>query len=119
MAMRSWVLKSWPEVVWQPPASSSLWPLFHHMGTDVRIELDELGLRGGHIRDDIGGAGHTGLALTIEHASGRCWRGCHFRHATAGGEKFEPVFSVDVVNRQGEVVATVEKTVYVRRKPKD
>jgi len=41
------------------------------------------------------------------------------RHATAGGEKFEPVFSVDVVNRQGEVVATVEKTVYVRRKPKD
>jgi hypothetical protein len=26
---------------------------------------------------------------------------------------------VDVVNRQGEVVATVEKTVYVRRKPKD
>ena len=43
MAMRSWVLKSWPEVVWQPPASSSLWPLFHHMGTEVRIELDELG----------------------------------------------------------------------------
>lgn len=43
MAMRSWVLKSWPEVVWQPPASASLWPVFHHMGTDVRTELDELG----------------------------------------------------------------------------
>ncbi|GLT23160.1 DUF4442 domain-containing protein [Zoogloea oryzae] len=39
------------------------------------------------------------------------------RQATAGGDKFEPVFTVDVVNRQGEVVATVEKTVYVRRKP--
>lgn len=40
------------------------------------------------------------------------------RQATAGGDKHEPVFTVDVVNRQGEVVATVEKTVYVRRKPK-
>lgn len=39
------------------------------------------------------------------------------RQATAGGDKFEPVFTVDVVNRKGEVVATVEKTVYVRRKP--
>ena len=39
------------------------------------------------------------------------------RRATAGGGKHEPVFAVDVVNRQGEVVATVEKTVYVRRKP--
>lgn len=40
------------------------------------------------------------------------------RQATAGGDKHEPVFTVDVVNRKGEVVATVEKTVYVRRKPK-
>lgn len=39
------------------------------------------------------------------------------RQATAGGDKHEPVFTVDVVNRKGEVVATVEKTVYVRRKP--
>ena len=39
------------------------------------------------------------------------------RHATAGGDKHEPVFSVDVLNRQGEVVATVDKTIYVRRKP--
>jgi len=43
MAMRSWVLKSWPEVVWQPPASASLWPVFHHMGTDIRAECDDLG----------------------------------------------------------------------------
>lgn len=43
MAMRSWVLKSWPEVVWQPPASASLWPVFHHMGTDIRTDCDELG----------------------------------------------------------------------------
>lgn len=41
------------------------------------------------------------------------------RHATAGGDKHEPVFTVDVLNRRGEVVATVEKTVYVRRKPGD
>jgi len=39
------------------------------------------------------------------------------RQATAGGDKFEPAFTVEVVNRKGEVVATVEKTVYVRRKP--
>ena len=39
------------------------------------------------------------------------------RRATAGGDKHEPVFTVDVTNRQGEVVATVEKTLYVRRKP--
>lgn len=43
MAMRSWVLKSWPEVVWQPPATAALWPVFHHMGTDIRSERDELG----------------------------------------------------------------------------
>lgn len=43
MAMRSWVLKSWPEVVWQPPASASLWPIFHHMGTEVRADPDESG----------------------------------------------------------------------------
>lgn len=43
MAMRSWVLKSWPEVVWQPPASASLWPVFHHMGTDIRGACDEQG----------------------------------------------------------------------------
>ena len=39
------------------------------------------------------------------------------RQATAGGQKYEPTFAVDVVNRHGEVVATVEKTIYVRRKP--
>lgn len=39
------------------------------------------------------------------------------RQATAGGGKYEPTFSVDVVNRQGEVVATVDKTIYVRLKP--
>ncbi|MDD2669132.1 MULTISPECIES: DUF4442 domain-containing protein [Zoogloea] len=39
------------------------------------------------------------------------------RQATAGGGKYEPTFSVDVMNHQGEVVATVEKTIYVRLKP--
>ena len=32
------------------------------------------------------------------------------------GEKIEPLFSVDVVDEQGEVVATVEKRLYVRRR---
>jgi len=32
------------------------------------------------------------------------------------GEKLEPVFSVDVVDEQGEVVAKVEKRLYVRKK---
>lgn len=43
MAMRSWVLKSWPEVVWLPPASAGQWPVFHHMGTGMRPDRDELG----------------------------------------------------------------------------
>jgi hypothetical protein len=32
------------------------------------------------------------------------------------GEKLEPVFNVDVVDEQGEVVAKVEKRLYVRKK---
>ena len=32
------------------------------------------------------------------------------------GEKLEPVFSVDAVDEQGEVVAKVEKRLYVRKK---
>lgn len=39
------------------------------------------------------------------------------RRATAGGDKYEPSFTVDVVNRQNEVVARVHKTLYIRRKP--
>ena len=35
---------------------------------------------------------------------------------TAGGEKFEPTYSVDVLNAQGETVARVEKTLHIRRK---
>lgn len=40
MAMRSWVLMSWPEVRWELPAKESRWPLFQHMGTHVRGNLD-------------------------------------------------------------------------------
>lgn len=40
MALRSWVLKSWPEVHWQLPASSKRWPAFQHMGTDIRPDRD-------------------------------------------------------------------------------
>lgn len=36
---------------------------------------------------------------------------------TAEGEKYEPSFSVDVVDRGGNVVATIDKKLYIRRKP--
>lgn len=39
------------------------------------------------------------------------------RVRTADGEKYEPTYSVDIVDQRGEVVATVDKTIYVRRKP--
>jgi acyl-coenzyme A thioesterase PaaI-like protein len=35
---------------------------------------------------------------------------------TAGGEKFEPTYAVDLVDGEGAVVATVEKTLHIRRK---
>ena len=38
------------------------------------------------------------------------------REATAGGEKYEPKFRVDIVDAEGVVVADVEKTLYIRRK---
>jgi hypothetical protein len=34
------------------------------------------------------------------------------------GEKIEPTFSVEVLDEQGQVVAQVEKLLYVRRKNK-
>ena len=38
------------------------------------------------------------------------------RRATANGEKFEPVFRVDIVDEQGVTVADVEKTLHIRRR---
>jgi hypothetical protein len=38
------------------------------------------------------------------------------RTRTEGGKSVEPVFSVQIINREGTVVAEVEKTVYVRRR---
>lgn len=35
---------------------------------------------------------------------------------TAGGEKFEPTYGVDLVNGEGETVARVEKTLHIRKK---
>ena len=40
------------------------------------------------------------------------------RARTAGGEKHEPQFRVEIVDEQGVVVADVEKTLYIRRKTK-
>ena len=39
------------------------------------------------------------------------------RQRTANGEKYEPTYAVDVTDKQGNVVATVLKTIYIRRKP--
>ncbi|HEV2112186.1 MAG TPA: DUF4442 domain-containing protein [Gammaproteobacteria bacterium] len=36
---------------------------------------------------------------------------------TAGGEKYFPQFTVEITDAAGEVVARVQKTLYVRRKP--
>ncbi len=38
------------------------------------------------------------------------------RAAADGGDKVEPTFEVDVIDEQGEIVAHVEKLLYVRRK---
>jgi acyl-coenzyme A thioesterase PaaI-like protein len=38
------------------------------------------------------------------------------RERTAGGEKHEPQFRVEIVDEQGVTVADVEKTLYIRRK---
>lgn len=37
------------------------------------------------------------------------------REAAADGARHEPTFGVDVTNREGEVVAKVEKTLHIRR----
>ena len=39
------------------------------------------------------------------------------REMTATGAKYEPVFRVDIVDAAGNVVADVEKTLHIRRKP--
>lgn len=39
------------------------------------------------------------------------------RAKTASGEKFEPTYRVDVVDAAGQVIATVDKTIYIRRLP--
>jgi acyl-coenzyme A thioesterase PaaI-like protein len=38
------------------------------------------------------------------------------RHRTAGGEKYLPELTVDIRDEAGDIVATVNKTLYVRRK---
>lgn len=39
------------------------------------------------------------------------------RERTAAGGRYEPTYSVDVLDHAGKVVATVDKTLYIRRKP--
>ena len=38
------------------------------------------------------------------------------REATAGGESYRPVWPVEIVDEAGEVVARIEKTIYVRQR---
>lgn len=38
------------------------------------------------------------------------------RQRTAGGEKFEPIYAVDIIDAEGKVVARMEKTLYIRKK---
>lgn len=38
------------------------------------------------------------------------------REATAGGEKYSPVWRVEIVDAEGEVVAQVAKTLYIRKR---
>ncbi|MGE5615505.1 MAG: DUF4442 domain-containing protein [Bacillota bacterium] len=38
------------------------------------------------------------------------------RDKTAAGEKFEPTYRAEIVDREGVVVAAVEKTLHIRRK---
>ena len=37
--------------------------------------------------------------------------------ATADGQKYEPTWPIDIVNEAGQVVATIDKTLYIRNKP--
>lgn len=41
------------------------------------------------------------------------------RARTEGGEKFEPVFRVEILDAAGTVVADVEKTLYIRKKKRE
>ncbi|TGN40449.1 DUF4442 domain-containing protein [Marinobacter confluentis] len=41
------------------------------------------------------------------------------KHKTAGGEKYLPEFTIDVVDEANELIARVRKTLYVRKKNQD
>ena len=40
------------------------------------------------------------------------------REKTASGEKFEPTWRVNIVDESGEIIAIVDKMIYIRCKPK-
>ena len=43
----------------------------------------------------------------------------HAKRATAGGEKYEPVFDVHIQDAGGETIAEATKTLYIRRRAAD
>jgi acyl-coenzyme A thioesterase PaaI-like protein len=55
------------------------------------------------------GTVHADIHLTDEQVA-------QARAKTAEGEKFEPTYTTDIVNAKGEVVARVEKTLYIRKR---
>lgn len=75
MAMRSWVLMSWPEVLWELPAEESRWPLFQHMGTHVRGNLDGSGR--------IAGETVWAARLDAERVLGAAWEWVEVRPGVA------------------------------------
>ena len=41
------MIKSWPTFEWYPPSSMAEWPVWWHIGTQVRDDLDDCGRRFG------------------------------------------------------------------------
>ena len=43
MHVQAWMIGSVPQVTWAPPKEVSRWPLFHHLGTNLRPDQRESG----------------------------------------------------------------------------
>jgi acyl-coenzyme A thioesterase PaaI-like protein len=79
--------------------------MFHNLGRDS-IVWDKAGA----IRYVKPGRGDVHAHFRLDPAAVE-----RARAATAGGDKHEPTFSVDIVDAAGQVIAVVDKTLHVRR----
>lgn len=82
--------------------------IMHRLGTDY-VVWD----RASHIDYKLPAKGTVRARFEMDEAAVETARA-----RTAGDQKYEPVFKVDIVDQQGQVVATVSKTLYIRRKPR-